>query len=71
MTDEPENLVLQLLREMRAEMADLRKDVKSGFRDLGTRVTLLEVRMGTMQTSIDKIEDRLERIEKHTGMVKA
>lgn len=84
MTDEPENLVLQMLREMRAESAGLREEVAAfrketadGLRELGLRVTLLEVRAGAMQTAIDKLSEgqreaneRLGRIERHTGLVK-
>lgn len=71
MADDPENLTLRLLQEMRAEMkarfdaiesaiGDLRVDVK----EVSLATSLLEVRMG-------KVSDRLDRIEKHIGLVKA
>ena len=34
MVDQPENLVLQLLREMRGEMAEMRADVRSEIHSL-------------------------------------
>ncbi|MBL1256402.1 hypothetical protein [Methylocystis sp. Sn-Cys] len=42
MADEPENLVLQLLREMRGEMADMRSEMH-GIRD-GLRTEIRSVR---------------------------
>lgn len=84
-TDEPDNLVLRLLREMREDMtrrfdgidsrfeklearmdqmaSDL-GDLKTDVKEVSLATSLLEVRMG-------KVMDRLDKIEKNVGMVKA
>lgn len=46
MSDEPESLVLQLLRDMRAEMGDMRAEIKSDMHSLRADVAadFIEVR---------------------------
>ena len=71
MTDEPENLTLALLREMRAEIQERDErilgelaDIRSDMREVKLAVALLEVRTG-------KMAERLEKIEKRLGMLPA
>ncbi len=67
MADEPDNLVLHLLREIRdgqeAMQVDI-KEIKSDLKELNLRVSLLEVRNG-------RVAERLERIQKHLNLVDA
>jgi len=72
MTEETENLVLDLLRKMRAEQQAMALDVL----DIKARMTSLEESQGTMMTMyasqsrrIDRIDERLGRIEKRLDLV--
>ena len=78
MADEPENLILRLLQDMRAEMrerfdrveiavAALSVDIK-GVKE---SVEVLGSRMETVEGRLNTIDARLARIEKHSGLVKA
>lgn len=74
MTENTENLVLEHLRAIRADMADLRADV----REIKTRLGNLEAGQGSIirhlgdlasadaaaQLGIDRLGDRVERIER-------
>jgi hypothetical protein len=66
MTDETQNLVLEHLRAIRADMSDL----KEGIHNLQVRMTSIEENMGTMNRRLDYI-DRVERIEQRLGIVEA
>jgi tetrahydromethanopterin S-methyltransferase subunit G len=66
MNESTENLVLEILRRMQADMAILRDDM----RDVKTRLSSIEGRLAhssadhaTQSLRIDRLEDRLERIE--------
>jgi hypothetical protein len=48
MADEPENLVLVQLREMRADTAAFREDVSARFENLEKRLALTEAAQGEM-----------------------
>ena len=78
MPEDPDNLVLRLLREMREEikigfekvdsrLADMAVDIK----ELSLQTALLEVRMGKVVDRLDKVDGRLDRVEKHLGLVDA
>jgi predicted nucleic acid-binding Zn-ribbon protein len=74
MTDEPDNLVLEHLRAIRADARETRVDM----REIKGRVTNLEIVVdalatahGQMQQSIDRLSDRIERIETPLGLVEA
>lgn len=74
MTEQTENLVLEILRRIQGDQAAMRDDI----RDIKTRLTLMDENlagvhrdMGNLYTlyaaqsgRIDRIEDRLERIER-------
>lgn len=45
MTDETENLTLEILKRVQADIAALRTEVTETRRDLGERMSRLEVRM--------------------------
>lgn len=99
MTDEPENLTLRLLREMREENASFREEVRQGFQELNiavaatwadlaivkddvavlkkdvavlkSDVSALKESVRIIEHDISGIKMRIERIERHTGLVKA
>lgn len=79
MTDQTENLVLELLRAVRAELAVVKEDV----REVKNRLANLELGQGTilqhmghlassqaqLQISFDKVDRRVERIETRLSLV--
>jgi hypothetical protein len=74
MADEPIDLTQKILIDIQDRLARIEKKQDEGnlfMRDVALRATLIEVRLGQMQVSIDKVEGRLDKIEKHTGLVDA
>ena len=78
MSDEPENLVLEMLRAIRGDIGSVREAVV----DQGRRLTLLEIAVSNLAASVmdhyanfslraDRIEMRLEHIEKRLGLIEA
>ena len=72
MADEPDNLILQLLRRMDAKLDRVIEDVQ----DLKVRMTNVEERLAAVEMSIagiqrriDRVEQRLDRIEKRLDLV--
>jgi hypothetical protein len=67
MTDEPNNVVLRLLRELRAGQERISDRIDA----LTTRVAAVESTLSfivthiTIHTRLDRVENRLDRIEKH------
>ena len=84
MADEPENLILRLLREMRQEtnqrfdaaeqqMLNLQSSIgglASAIGELKTDVKELTLLNGLLEIRMGKVTDRLDRIEKHLGPLK-
>jgi hypothetical protein len=60
MADEPENIILLLLRRIDEKTDRLVADVQ----DLKQRMTLVEVQLAGQSLRIDRIETRLDRIER-------
>lgn len=74
MADDPIDLTQKFLIDIQERLARIEKKQDEGnlfMRDVALRATLIEVRLGQMQVSIDKVEGRLDKIEKHTGLVDA
>lgn len=81
MADEPENLTLKLLREMRAEIKERDELIAaelSAIRSetahipgIAAEVAALGVQAEDIKESLSIIEGRLVRLEKHAGLVKA
>jgi archaellum component FlaC len=72
MTDEPENLTLRFLRRIDENLDRLTDDM----RDLKVRMTAVERQLGDIHVAIagvngriDKMEVRLERIERRLDLV--
>ena len=60
MADEPENIMLLLLRRIDEKVDRLVADVQ----DLKQRMTLVEVQLAGQAVRIDRVEARLDRIER-------
>lgn len=71
MTDETENLVLDILRKIQADIGNLRFDIV----DIKHRVTMLERNTADIASSfagqsarLDRVEERLDRIERRLDL---
>ena len=78
MAEEPENHTLVMLREMRNEDKTFRNDVLEVLTDLKVRMTTMEASLGnlTVQVAatnhrIDRLEERVGRIERRLDLVDA
>lgn len=75
MTDEPDNLILQLLRDMRAEMSDMRADLKSDMHslraDVASDLIALEARQDDKhkQTREQIVGLRRAVVEYHSSVI--
>jgi hypothetical protein len=75
MSDEPESLVLQMLRQMRAEMGDIRADMptRSDIAELKEEITEVksDVRSVRADVASDMIVTRKEMTEQVAGLRRA
>ena len=74
MTAEMENLVIEHLRSIRADNADIKRDL----REVKLRLASIESYIATLHSdqarnsiTIDDLVARVERLEKRTGLVEA
>ncbi len=67
MAEEPDNIVLVMLRRMDAKLDRLVDDVQ----DLKVRVTSLEEGQAGIHRRLDRMELRIERIERRLDLVGA
>jgi len=65
MAEEPDNLVLVLLRRLDTKMDRLIDDVH----ELKVRMSSVETNLAGVQRRIDRLEDRVERIERRLNLV--
>jgi predicted nuclease with TOPRIM domain len=72
MTDEPHDLVLEHLRVIRAEITAVREDgreTKARQASVEDMFSFLVSAITRMQHSLDRLADRVERIEKRLGLI--
>ncbi len=76
MTDENENLVLEVLKRVQADIAALRSDLVNGQRELGDRMTRLEVRMtaqeqhlATLVLSLPAAHERIDDLTRRVARI--
>jgi archaellum component FlaC len=67
MVDEPENVILALLRRMDAKLDRVIDDVQ----DLKVRMTAVEEALVGVHRRLDRLEVRVERIERRLDLVDA
>ncbi len=67
MPDQPDALVLALLRKLDEKLDRVSDDL----REIKTRVGILEQQYASMSNRIDRIESRLERIERRLELAEA
>lgn len=78
MTDEPENLVLEMLRALRNDIADFRRALTERIDRLEGRMAAVEhhiialsIDIGNLNARMASVEQRLDRIEKRLGLIDA
>ena len=71
MTESTENLVLEILRQMRNDMSDLRNELREGFNRVEVRLGLVEQGLAGMlsvsasdREEIRALKHRVERLER-------
>jgi chromosome segregation ATPase len=67
MSDTPDNLVLARLREIRDMLGRVLEDTA----DLRLRVGALEAQFASVSLRVDRLDSRLERIERRLNLVGA
>jgi predicted nuclease with TOPRIM domain len=67
MADEPDNLILQILRRMEAKLDRVIEDIH----DLKVRVTALEEALAGVHRRMDRFETRFDRIERRLELADA
>jgi hypothetical protein len=78
MSDDPNNLVLNLLRAIRGDVAEIKADM----REVKQRLTTLEIQIGSLAATeqshyaqtmlrMDRYDGRLDRIERRLGLTDA
>ena len=65
MSDEPENLVLAQLRDIRGLLGRVAEDVTN----IKVRVTSLEIGVAGVNRRLDQVDERLERLERRVGLI--
>ena len=65
MSDELTNLILPMLRDIRSVLGKIAEDVA----DLKLRVGMLEAGYASASLRLDRIDIRLERLEKRLGLI--
>ncbi|NJL07954.1 MAG: hypothetical protein HC900_06590 [Methylacidiphilales bacterium] len=72
---EPDNLVLSLLREVRADLTSMRGDMAAGFRAVEARIAALDIKIDSVKQAAfgesvlgryaaAEVEERLAEIER-------
>jgi cob(I)alamin adenosyltransferase len=64
MAEEPDNLVLAMLRKMDAKLDRVIDDLH----DVKVRMTAVEEGLNVVQRRIDRLEDRVERVERRLDL---
>lgn len=70
---EPTDATQQILQKIQEGITEIKADtktIKTDLHDVALRTTLIEVRLGAMQGSIDRIREDVDAIKKHVGLVK-
>lgn len=81
MADEPANLVLEWMRRLDVKFDGMREDmqqIKGRLTNVETALAMVATEAGSlmaadarMQQAIDRMSDRLERIERRIGLIDA
>ena len=65
MSDEPDDLTLHMLRDIRTVVGRVAEDVTN----IKVRVTSLEIGVAGTNRRLDQIDERLERLERRAGLL--
>ena len=69
MADEPEDLTLRILRDMRNEQRSFQNDVIEVLTDLKVRMTTMETSLGNLTVQVAATNHRIDRLEERVGRI--
>jgi hypothetical protein len=67
MSDEPEDLTLRMLRDIREVLGRVAEDVAN----IKVRATSLEIGVAGTNRRLDQVDERLERLERRAGLLES
>ena len=67
MTEEPDSLILRMLRRLDEQMSGLRED----NREIKSRLGILEQQYASLSNRVDRIELKIDRIERRLELAEA
>jgi hypothetical protein len=67
MSDEPEDLTLRMLRDIREVLGRVAEDVAN----IKVRATSLEIAVAGTNRRLDQVDERLERLERRAGLLES
>jgi hypothetical protein len=67
MSDEPENIQLRMLRDIREVLGRVAEDVAN----IKVRATSLEIGVAGVNRRLDQLDERVTRLEKRLGLIDA
>jgi len=65
MSDEPEDMTLRMLRDIREVLSRVAEDTAN----LKVRMTSVEIALGGVNRRLDQVDTRLERVERRLGLL--
>ena len=69
MADEPEDLTLRILRDMRNEQRSFQNNVIEVLTDLKVRMTTMETSLGNLTVQVAATNHRIDRLEERVGRI--
>ena len=69
MADEPEDLTLRILRDMRNEQRSFQNDVIEVLTDLKVRMTTMKASLGNLTVQVAATNHRIDRLEERAGRI--
>ena len=69
MSDAPDNLVLTLLRAIRADVTEIKVEFKADLLEIKERLGFLEAQYASLSRRVDRMAGDLERVKVRLGLI--